>query len=62
MVRQTIQQAVQQERERCLKCVECHLPNCADSAQAERLLIRIANLIRNGATDPQPISHLRHKK
>lgn len=47
--------ATLKERARCLRIVEVHQPNVAGDRMAETVLLRIANLIRNGIDDPRPI-------
>jgi hypothetical protein len=50
--------AVAAERERCVRCVECHLANVADNPVMIRILTRIANLIRSGAEASTPLGRI----
>lgn len=49
---------VQRERERCLRCVECHLANARDNLFTVRLLTRIANQIRAGTEATSPLGRI----
>ncbi len=46
---------VQIERDRCIRIVEAHLPNLAGDMIGQLILSRIANMIRNGEEEPEPI-------
>lgn len=49
-----VNEAIEQERERCIRCVESQTPFVRDNPIVVSLLNRIANFIRRGEQSPIP--------
>jgi hypothetical protein len=49
-----VNEAIEQERERCIHCVESQKPFVRDNPVVISLLNRIANFIRRGEQSPVP--------